>query len=152
MPGVRGADPEAVVAKLSADGSTLLWSTYLGDVGRGLVRDLDIDAAGAVYAAFSNVGNLGSLVSSESTLVGNTDCALIKLSSNGSQRLYGTYLGGSGTSVSHNPSVRHHPLQDEWWLRSGVQIGLFEKIAAHRGSACSAASSLSASRSFRVAP
>jgi hypothetical protein len=36
---------DGFVAKLSPDGSQLLWATYFGEAGGGFIRDLDIDSA-----------------------------------------------------------------------------------------------------------
>jgi hypothetical protein len=58
QPDFAGGDPgfygqqNGFVAKLSADGSTLVWSSYAG-IG-ALVRDLDVDDAGALVIKFGH--------------------------------------------------------------------------------------------------
>ncbi len=47
----RSAFTDAFVTKLSPDGSTIVWSTYLGGNGTDDVKDLTIDASGRVFVA-----------------------------------------------------------------------------------------------------
>ncbi len=94
------------VAKLSADGSQLLWATYLG-TGE-LVRDFDIDNDGDVYAlltqatASSNTlpaaftGAFANAFRPTAAPGSNTECGAVKIKGDGSQVLWATWLGGSG--------------------------------------------------------
>lgn len=89
---------DAFVTKLSRDGSSLLYSTFL----RGTADDRDphlaVDPSGVAYVA-------GATTSSDfpttrdaydPTYNGNTDLFLARLSRNGSELTYSTYLGGAG--------------------------------------------------------
>jgi hypothetical protein len=88
----------AVVAKLSADGSRLIYSTYLGDgnFDRRLLA-IAVDPAGAAYIA-------GATFSADFPLVnaahlwpgdaGGSNAIVAKLAPDGSALLYSTYLGG----------------------------------------------------------
>jgi len=103
---------DGFVAKLSADGSTLLWSTYFGEAGQGFVRDIDVDAAGKVHVAASSVSgaDLSTKITSgavQSTLSGTCDSFYARLSADGSTIEYGTLLGGNDSGYySSNPAVR----------------------------------------------
>jgi hypothetical protein len=94
---------DGFVAKLSADGSALVYSTLLCGQGDDSPSGIAIDTAGNAYVA-------GSTASSDFPLVGPIELArgggviglsgfVSKLSPDGSQLLYSTYLGGSGSAV-----------------------------------------------------
>lgn len=83
---------EAFAAKLSSDGSKLLWSTYLGN---GQVFDLTMDSAGDLYMS----GVAGQLFETKSAAQstyggGQFDVFAMKVSANGDQLIYATFIGG----------------------------------------------------------
>src|SRR5438067_1011993 len=93
---------DVFVTKLSPAGA-VLYSTYLGGPCEAYARDIAIDAAGNVYVA-------GTTASSDFPLVDPIELSrgggvvglsgfVSKLSPDGSQLLYSTYLGGSGSAV-----------------------------------------------------
>lgn len=94
---------DGFVAKLSVDGSALIYSTLLCGQGDDGPAAIAIDTAGHAYVA-------GTTASSDFPLVDPIELArgggvigisgfVSKLSSDGSQLLYSTYLGGSGSAV-----------------------------------------------------
>lgn len=109
--------PAAFVSKISADGQTLLYSTYLGgggngsggDTGTGIAVDAsdnawvvgltdsnDFPLAGNPYLAYCNpVSQAGVEISG---CIGNDSRSafLVQLNPTGTTELYGTFLGGSG--------------------------------------------------------
>ncbi|UCD62703.1 MAG: SBBP repeat-containing protein, partial [Candidatus Zixiibacteriota bacterium] len=88
---------DAFITKLSSDGTSLVYSTYLGGSGEECGYSIAVDATGAVYVTGDTYsddfpthnpfqGNLGSP---------NTEDAFVtKLSSDGGSLVYSTYLGG----------------------------------------------------------
>jgi hypothetical protein len=88
---------DAFVTKFSSDGSTVLFSTYLGGTGD--------EASSGTYVVPTNGGVLvaGSTASSDfpvlnpvqENLAGEYDGYITKLDASGSQVLFSTYLGGS---------------------------------------------------------
>jgi hypothetical protein len=94
------------VAKFSPDGSQLIWCTYLG-TGE-LVRDIDIDNDGDVYAVLTQAADSSNTLPAAFTGVfdnafrpvaspgSNTECGAVKIKGDGSQVLWATWLGGSG--------------------------------------------------------
>jgi hypothetical protein len=99
---------DAFVAKVNSSGA-LLYSTYLGGSGVDVGNAIAVDSSGAAYVAgytystdFPVVGGF------QTTLGGDCDAFLAKLSPNGASLLYATYLGGSGsdtaTGVALDPS------------------------------------------------
>uniref|UniRef100_UPI003564C6E5 DUF7948 domain-containing protein n=1 Tax=Stieleria sp. TaxID=2795976 RepID=UPI003564C6E5 len=88
---------DVFVTKLSADGSTVLYSTYLGGTGNDFGYDIDIDASGNAYV-------VGKTASADFTttagaydevLSGSSDGFVLKLDATGSTVLYGSYIGSN---------------------------------------------------------
>jgi len=99
------------ISKLSADGSTLQFSTYLGGEDRDLLRGMALDAEGFVYVAGStrSVGFpttpgafqeefVGAILGCEVPFGADYNCDdvfVTKLATDGSGLVYSTYLGGN---------------------------------------------------------
>lgn len=104
---------DGFVAKLSADGATLLWATYVGCPGRGFIRDIKLDEAnGIVHAALSTVSPNFALITGNAAQPnhgGTTrfDNAYVKMTSDGQTLLYGTYLGGNGDEYGRSIALDH---------------------------------------------
>jgi hypothetical protein len=94
---------DGFVAKLSLDGKSLLWLTYLGGRSRDLIRDIAVDKAGNVLAASIEVYRplpAELIVNAfDKEWAGGSEGYLAKLSADGSKLLFGTYIGGSGKEV-----------------------------------------------------
>jgi beta-propeller repeat-containing protein len=92
---------DAFVTKLSANGSSLVYSTYLGgswDEGVSLYSgDIAVDPAGQAYVTGVTASeNFPVQNAFQGTLEGgNADAFVTKLSAAGSTFIYSTYLGGS---------------------------------------------------------
>lgn len=96
------------VARLNANGSALVYSTYLGgSADDGMVSPLDVasmlavDAAGnAVLTGFTSSNNFPRVNPLQAILGGGDGDALVaKLNPTGSTLLYSTFLGGSGVDL-----------------------------------------------------
>ncbi len=96
---VPAGSTDAFVSRLSSDGTTLLFSTYLGGgaadnaAAVALVPDGSILVAGSTYSSDFPVTDGAA----QAKLAGGSDAWISRLSADGSQLLYSTYLGGSGT-------------------------------------------------------
>ncbi len=100
------------IAKLSASGNALAFSTYLGgsrDESSGLVdfgtrlntMGVDVDSAGMIYVSgASDSPDFPVVNGAQTARAGLADIVLVKLPPNGSQILYSTYLGGGGADYS----------------------------------------------------
>ncbi len=98
------------VAKLAPDASQILWATYLGGTARDQIYGVRVDAAGNVYVvggtgssdfpttagAFDTTFNGGGPTAPDNM----GDVFVAKLSADGGQLLYSTYVGGSGDDGS----------------------------------------------------
>jgi hypothetical protein len=95
---------DGFVAELSAAGSSLVYSTYLGgsgtnasgtnlsDEGTGIA----VDSSGAAYVTGGTWSTDFPTVNPIQGYGGDEDAFLCKISANGSALVYSTYLGGSG--------------------------------------------------------
>ncbi|MCZ6711655.1 MAG: DUF4347 domain-containing protein, partial [Gammaproteobacteria bacterium] len=93
-------DYDVFVTKLSADGSTALWSTYIGGSGDDTGYAIEVDASGNVYVTGDTTSTdfattAGAL---DGTLDGAQDAFVIQLNASGDQLLYSSYFGGAGDS------------------------------------------------------
>ena len=89
------------VSKLSADGSTLIYSTFIGGTGNDIAQSIAVDASGNVYLAGSTTSSdLATVNSYQSSLSGAGDAFLLKLNSTGDTLLYASYFGGSEASFT----------------------------------------------------
>ncbi len=100
QPTLHGSNGDAFVTKMSADGSAILYSTYLGGSFSQEALGVAVDSAGEAYV----VGETGSSDFPVTTGAFQTSCCansglvafVTKLDSTGSQLLYSTFLGGTG--------------------------------------------------------
>jgi hypothetical protein len=101
------------IAKLAADGRSLLYSTYLGGSGYDGFKGCDfsvfggiaLDSAGCSYiTGITNSSDFPLQNAYQSSLQGGFDAFLTKLSPDGQSLAYSTYLGGSendaGTDIA----------------------------------------------------
>jgi hypothetical protein len=94
---------DVFVAKLSADGTTLLYSTIICGDGDESANGIAIDAAGNAYVAGTTASSDFPTVNAFQTMRrgGSVDVTgfVAKLSPDGSRLVYSTYLGGSGSDA-----------------------------------------------------
>jgi hypothetical protein len=99
QPKFGGGPSDMLVAKISGDLRTLKWCTYVGggmdDFPRGgLLLD---DSDNVVVVGTSNSPDFPTTAGVvQARLNGPRDSAMVKLSADGAQLLFGTFLGGSG--------------------------------------------------------
>ena len=94
---IRG-NRDGLVVKIKGDGSAVLWATFLGGSGlEGNTNSIQVDASGVYVNMFTHSSDLQTPNGFDHTLSGPTDIYAAKLSLDGSQLLYGTYVGGSGS-------------------------------------------------------
>ncbi len=93
----RKGKSDAVVAKLSSDGTQVLWATYIGgSLDENHANSVRVDATGVYLLTFTHSADMPTTAGAASrTLRGPTDLYVAKLSLDGKTLIYGTYLGGS---------------------------------------------------------
>ena len=128
-PGDNGHD--AFVTKFSADGSSVLWTTYLSGIADDFATGVAVNTADQAYiTGYTNsCGSNGTGVNTpgefpftadavqklcnpqvigfnnDETNGGNYDAFLVKLSSDGKTELYGTPLGGSSNDIAQGVAL-----------------------------------------------
>jgi hypothetical protein len=87
---------DVFVAKLKADGSALVYSTYLGGRGTDLVAAIAVDGSGCLYLTGETSSNDFPMANplKPSHPVGDNDVFVTKISADGAALAYSTYLGG----------------------------------------------------------
>jgi len=92
-----GGATDAVVTKLASDGTTVLWSTYLGGSGSETGRAIALDAAGNVYVTGeTNSPNFPTTPGAfRTTWSSGQDAFVVKFAPGGGSLVYSTYVGGS---------------------------------------------------------
>lgn len=107
--GFAGGARDGFAAKLSADGSSLLWATYVGTSGGEIIRGMVLDSSDNLLLATGSDANTAwpSTWTSgrfQSSPQGGQDSVIIKLRSDGAQVLWATYVGGSADELG-SPNV-----------------------------------------------
>lgn len=102
-----GGVRDAFVTKLSADGRSLIFSTYLGGAGSDTGNAVAVDSSGHVFAAgvtdSANFPITPTVV--PSSLTGTTDWFISMLSADGSELLVSYYLGGTASQQARGVAV-----------------------------------------------
>lgn len=109
QPQFGGGACDAFVAKISADGSRVLFATYLGGGGDDYAAGVTVDGEGNVYVAGTTSSrNFPVAGAVQSSNRGGFDAFVAKLDPTGSTLLYGTYLGGrdddAASAIALDPS------------------------------------------------
>ena len=93
--------PDGFVSKLNADGTDLIFSTYLGGDNEDSAEGITVDSNGVAYITGGTLsGNFHASVYQLSN-AGGSDAFVTKLASDGSL-MYSTYLGGNGDDYGHD--------------------------------------------------
>lgn len=117
----RGGD-DVVIAKIRADGTRVLWATYLGgsqnEVTTPTVR---VDVAQNVYVFTGTMSaDIPTPGGFDHALNGNSDGYVAKLSSDGARLLWATYLGGSGKELNETHSMALDPTNNDVIVAAGT--------------------------------
>jgi hypothetical protein len=87
---------DVFVAKLNAEGTAVVYSTYLGGSDSELVGGIAVDPSGNAYVGgFTRSTDFPTAGAIQGALAGAQDNFLTKLDATGSVLVYSTYLGGS---------------------------------------------------------
>jgi len=103
-----GGTLDAFVTKLNANGTALVYSTYLGGAGNEnltsdgfVVSDIAVDAAGQAYVTGTTAStNFPTANAAQASYGGGAfDAFVTKLDASGSSAIYSTYLGGANNDT-----------------------------------------------------
>jgi hypothetical protein len=102
----EGGFDDIFVAKLSPDGTALVYATYLGGSDHDVVADIAIDSTGAAYvSALTRSSDFPMVQAFQPAKKGGSDAVIAKLSADGSQLIYSTYLGGRNDEINADVAV-----------------------------------------------
>ncbi len=106
QPALAGVD-DWFVAKLTPDGTALVYATYLGGSGdEGTDVAIAVDGSGSAYVGSATNSTDFPLKSPlQAALAGESDAYIVKLTADGSALVYGTFLGGSGIDTVNAVAV-----------------------------------------------
>jgi hypothetical protein len=97
---------DAFVTKLSSDGQSLVYSTFLGGSDTDYGRGIAVDSSGAAYVTgltFSS--NFPTRDPYQGSSAGECDAFVTKLSADGQSLVYSTYLGGGDSDWGYDIAV-----------------------------------------------
>jgi hypothetical protein len=102
----NGGAYDMYVCKVSADGSNLLYSTFMGGSGTDIPNGIAVDAEGCVHIIGDINGDTTGFPTTDGAINttapgGGYDGCAFKLSADGGELLYSTFLGGSGEDVNY---------------------------------------------------
>ncbi len=110
----KAGSADAFVTKLSPDGKNILYSTYLGSSYQDYGFGIAVDASGSVYVGGSSLGgNFPTTPGSFQPNIANgcaggsgcADAFITKLSPDGAELVYSTYLGGIGSDTADEIAI-----------------------------------------------
>ncbi len=103
-----GSGSDAFVAKLSPDGSSLVYGTYLGGIGFDEALSIAVNSSGQAHVTgrttSTDFPTQNPLQGSLSGGAGE-DVFVTKLAANGASLVFSTYLGGGNTDQGHGIAV-----------------------------------------------
>jgi len=96
-----GGNLDAAIVKLNANGSALIYATYLGGNAEDFGTSIAVDVGGNAYVAGETTSpNFPTTNPLQPAFGGGgSDAFVAKITANGSSRVYSTYLGGSTANV-----------------------------------------------------
>lgn len=105
--GALAGTTNVFVTKIAANGTSLIYSTYLGGSGIDIGLAIDIDPSGSAYVTGSTTSaNFPTVDPYQASLAGTQAAFVSKLSPNGGALTYSTYLGGAaGTTTGYGIGV-----------------------------------------------
>ena len=103
-----GGDYDGFVTKLSNDGNSLIYSTYIGGSDNDYGFDIAIDALGAAYITGKSYSTDFPTENPLQPDQDTTDIFVTKFSSGGNSLVYSTYLGGSDEDDSYGIAIDSH--------------------------------------------
>lgn len=106
---------DVFISKLSPDGSTLLYSTYVGGLDRDYGRSIVLDSNNYLYITghTSSVDFPTTFSSYDPLYNGGTDVFVSKISPDGSDLVYSTFIGGSEITAYFEPDEFGFPFASE---------------------------------------
>ncbi len=104
--GFNGGNNDVFVTKLSSDGNSLVYSTYLGGPNGEFGSSITVDLAGRAYVTgLTYSSDFPMAYPFDGSYKSGGDVFVTKLSSDGNSLVYSTYLGGTNDDVGYAIAV-----------------------------------------------
>jgi hypothetical protein len=102
----KGGRYDTFITKLSPEGNQLDFSTYLGGGNIEQGNSIALDADNNIYiTGTTRSSDFPTINAFQSTLAGNYDAYISKISNDGSQLIYSTFIGGNSREISRAIAV-----------------------------------------------
>ncbi|MCX6358479.1 MAG: SBBP repeat-containing protein [Armatimonadetes bacterium] len=97
---------DAFLTKLKADGTGLVYSTYIGAAGEDTAYSVSVDAGGYAYVCgTAETGFPTTAGAYQTAFGGSTDAWVAKVDTDGSKLVYCTYIGGAQWDAAYGVSA-----------------------------------------------
>jgi hypothetical protein len=101
---------DAFVVKLTPDGASVAYGTFLGGSASDAGFGIAVDASGAAYVAgeadsFDFPTTAGAWDRTRGGIFSGADTFVAKLAPDGASLVYSTYIGGSGTDIAYDIAI-----------------------------------------------
>jgi len=90
----HGGISDAFIARISVDGSTLIYGTYLGGSGRDVANGIALSGDGMIISGGTDSDDLPTANAAQAARAGNDDAFIARLDASGQLPIYSTYWGG----------------------------------------------------------
>ena len=123
---------DAFVASLSANGSTLRYSTYLGGSSDDVVNGIAVDASGNTYVAgYTNSTDFPATPGSYAHSGAGQSVFVAKLGPTGSNLIYATYLGrGTGAGIAADAAGSAYVVGTAYCCSFPTTAGAYQRSAS----------------------
>jgi len=98
---------DCFVAKLAADGLSLMYSTFLGGTGTEIGFGIAVEDGFAYVTGYTSSSGFPTVNAYDSTFGGGTDCFVTKFAADGMTLIYSTFLGGTTNDAGYGIAVEN---------------------------------------------
>jgi len=100
-----GGTRDCFMTRLAANGSALVYSTFLGGTGQDSGLGIAVHDSFAYVTGYTTSSDFPTANAYDSTYNGGGDCFVTSLASNGQSLIHSTYLGGSSDDTGYGIAV-----------------------------------------------
>jgi len=123
------ANPDAFIAKIAPNGSSIIYSTFLGTMGWDSIYDMEVSSNGTIFATGMASGGGFPVINAYQSSYGggDGDVIVLVLNSTGNGLIYSTYLGDANQDVAFNIEVDD---LDSCYISGWTESSLFPTLSA----------------------
>ncbi|MCF2137625.1 MAG: hypothetical protein K9W43_10385 [Candidatus Thorarchaeota archaeon] len=102
-----GGNFDGYVTKLSPDGQSLVYSTFIGGANYDYIQGIAVEQGEVYITGYSNSVDFPTVNGYNSTFSGDYDCFVAKLSLDGQSLIYSTFIGDTDLDVANDIIVQN---------------------------------------------